>query len=377
MAEHDSAQERTEEASPRKRQEARDKGQVPRSRELNTAALLIVGAGALLLLGGGVLEALGRIMRASFQFDQARLATHGGIIGALGDGMMMILAALVPLLAVLVVAAVASSVALGGFQISPKALGFQWERISPAKGFARMFSAQGLMELVKSLAKFAVIASIAVWWLMKSAPEFLVLGDMPVESGLAQAGYLIAWAFLVVALGTLLMVAVDVPFKLWQHNKQLRMTKQELRDEFKETDGKPEVKQQIRKLQQEIARRRMMEEVPKADVIVTNPTHYAVALRYEPGRMRAPKVVAKGMNLIAQNIRKVGEEHKVAVYEAPPLARALYHSTDLNQEIPEGLYLSVAQVLAYIFQLKNPQPGVNPTHPPEDLPIPPELRWDA
>lgn len=377
MAEHDSAQERTESATPRRREEARDKGQVPRSRELNTAALLIAGAGALLLLGSGMLEALGRVMRASFQFDHTRLAERAGMLGALGDGMSVTLWALLPLLAVLVAAAVASSVALGGFQISGKAIGFQWDRLSPMKGMERIFSAQGFMELVKSLAKFLIVAAVAVWWLWRTAPEFLVLGEMPVESGLTQAGHLIGWAFLVVTLGTLLLVAVDVPFQLWNHNKQLRMTKQEIRDEYKETDGKPEVKQQIRKLQQEIARRRMMQEVPKADVIVTNPTHYAVALRYEAGRMRAPKVVAKGMNLIAQNIRRVGEEHKIAVYEAPPLARALYFSTDLNQEIPEGLYLSVAQVLAYIFQLKNPQPGVNPAPPPSDLPIPPGLRRDA
>jgi flagellar biosynthetic protein FlhB len=167
-----------------------------------------------------------------------------------------------------------------------------------------------------------------------------------------------------------------VPFQLWQHSRQLRMTRQEVRDEMKESDGRPEVKQQIRRLQRELAQRRMMQEVPKADVIVTNPTHFAVALRYDAGKMRAPRVVAKGADLIARNIRSIGAEHRVPVFEAPPLARALFYGAELDQEIPEGLYLAVAQVLAYVMQLRDPRPGATPT-PPGDLPIPPELRRDA
>jgi flagellar biosynthetic protein FlhB len=376
MAEHESGQERTERATPRRQQEARDKGMVARSRELNTVALLVAGSAGLLFLGSGILETLGRVMRASFQFDRARVLDPGAAPAALSDALAATLLALVPLLALLVLAAVVASVALGGLQFSGKALSFQWERVSPGKGLKRIFSAQGVMELVKALAKFLLVGTIAVWWLWHEAPEFLLLGELPVEGGLGRAGQLVAWSFLVVSLGTILIAAVDVPFQLWQHSRQLRMTKQEVRDEMKETEGKPEVKAQIRRLQREMAQRRMMQEVPKADVIVTNPTHYAVALRYEAGKMRAPRVVAKGANLIAQRIRELGQEHRVPIYEAPPLARALFHGTELNQEIPEGLYLAVAQVLAYVFQLRHPRAGAAPAAP-GDLPIPPEMRRDS
>jgi flagellar biosynthetic protein FlhB len=198
---------------------------------------------------------------------------------------------------------------------------------------------------------------------------------LSVEGGLAAAARIILWSFLVISLGTILIAAIDVPFQLWQHSRQLRMTRQEVRDEMKESEGKPEVKQQIRRLQRELAQRRMMQEVPKADVIVTNPTHFAVALRYDAGKMRAPRVVAKGADLIARHIREVGAEHRVPVFEAAPLARALFYSTELDQEIPEGLYLAVAQVLAYVLQLRDPRAGAAPT-PPGDLPIPPDLRRD-
>lgn len=376
MAEHDSAQERTERATPRRQQDAREKGLVARSRELNTVALLLAGSGGLLFLGAGIVKTLGQVMHASFEFDRSRIFDTAQGPAALADAMQATLFALLPFLLLLAIAAIVSSIALGGVNFSAKAISVQWERISPMKGFQRIFSAQGLMEIVKSLAKFLVVGSIAAWWLWHSAGDFLLLGDLPIESGLAQTGHLVAWSFLVICLGTILIAAVDVPFQLWNHAQQLRMSKQEVRDELKETDGRPEVKQRIRRLQREMAQRRMMQEVPKADVIVTNPQHYAVALRYDNGRMRAPKVVAKGADLIAARIRAIAGEHRVPLFEAPPLARALYHSTELNQEIPQGLYLAVAQVLAYIFQLREMRPGVSPTAP-VDLPIPPELRRDA
>lgn len=376
MAEHDTGQERTERATPRRQKEARDKGVVARSRELNTVALLVAGSAGLLLLGSGIVEALGRIMRASFQFSRTQAFDGSTGPELLGNALTVTLGALAPLLGLIVIATLVASVALGGVQFSPKAISFQWERIDPLKGLQRIFSAQGVMELVKSLAKFVLIGAIAVWWLWHKAGGFLELSEMPVESGLAQAGHLIGWSFLVISLATILLAAVDVPFQLWQHGRQLRMTKQEVRDEMKESEGKPEVKQQIRRMQREVAQRRMMQEVPKADVIVTNPTHYAVALRYDSGRMRAPRVVAKGSGLIAQRIREIGQEHRVALFEAPPLARALFHSTEINQEIPEGLYLAVAQVLAYIFQLREMRAGAGAPRP-VDLPIPPEMRRDA
>jgi flagellar biosynthetic protein FlhB len=376
MAESESGQERTERATPRREQEAREKGTVARSRELNTVALLVAGSAGLLLLGSGIAETLVRVMRASFQFDHARLAEPSNSSAALGDALLAALASLMPLFLLLMVAALLSSVALGGLNFSSKALAMKWERVSPFKGLKRIFSVQSIVEMLKSLAKFTLVGTIAVWWLWHEAGDFLMLGELSVEGGLAAAAHLVIWSFLVISLGTILIAVIDVPFQLWQHSHQLRMTRQEVRDEMKESEGKPEVKQQIRRLQRELAQRRMMQEVPKADVIVTNPTHFAVALRYDAGKMRAPRVVAKGADLIARHIREVGSEHRVPVFEAPPLARALFYSTELDQEIPEGLYLAVAQVLAYVLQLRDPRPGATPAAP-GDLPIPPDLRRDA
>jgi flagellar biosynthetic protein FlhB len=375
MAENENGQERTERATPRREQEAREKGTVARSRELNTVALLVAGSSGLLLFGGGIVESVVRVMRASFQFDHARLADASSAPSALGDALLTALAALMPLFLLLMVAALLSSIALGGLNFSSKALAMKWERVSPFKGMARIFSTQSLMEMVKALAKFMLVGTVAVWWLLHEVGDLLVLNELSVEGGLAAAARLILWSFLVISLGTILIAAIDVPFQLWQHSRQLRMTRQEVRDEMKESEGKPEVKQQIRRLQRELAQRRMMQEVPKADVIVTNPTHFAVALRYDAGKMRAPRVVAKGADLIARHIREVGAEHRVPVFEAAPLARALFYSTELDQEIPEGLYLAVAQVLAYVLQLRDPRAGAAPT-PPGDLPIPPDLRRD-
>ena len=376
MAENENGQERTERATPRREQEAREKGTVARSRELNTVALLVAGSAGLLLLGGGIVDMIVRVMRDSFQFDHVRLSEASSSSGALGDALLAALAALMPLFVLLVAAALLSSIALGGINFSSKALSFQWERVSPFKGMKRIFSAQGVMEMLKALAKFMLVGVIAIAWLRHESGAFLMLNEVSVEDGLATAAHLVIWSFLMISLGTILIAAVDVPFQLWQHSRQLRMTRQEVRDEMKESEGKPEVKQQIRRLQRELAQRRMMQEVPKADVIVTNPTHFAVALRYDAGKMRAPRVVAKGADLIARHIREIGAEHRVPVFEAPPLARALFYSTELDQEIPEGLYLAVAQVLAYVLQLRDPRPGASPTAP-EDLPIPPDLRRDA
>ncbi len=376
MAESENGQEKTERATPRREQEAREKGTVARSRELNTVALLVAGSAGLLLLGSGIAETLVQVMRASFQFDHARLAESSNAPAALGDALLAALTALMPLFLVLMAAALLSSIALGGINFSSKALALKWERVSPLKGMKRIFSVQSIMEMLKSLAKFSLVGTIAVAWLWHEAGDFLMLSELSVEGGLAGAAHLVIWSFLMISLGTILVAVIDVPFQLWQHSRQLRMTRQEVRDEMKESDGKPEVKQQIRRLQRELAQRRMMQEVPKADVIITNPTHFAVALRYDAGKMRAPRVVAKGADLIARHIREVGSEHRVPVFEAPPLARALFYSAELGEEIPEGLYLAVAQVLAYVMQLRDPRAGVTPTAP-GDLPIPPELRREA
>lgn len=239
-----------------------------------------------------------------------------------------------------------------------------------------MFGSHGAMELLKALAKFALIGAMIIALLWGKSGELMHLGIETPGAALAHAGSMLAWAFLLITLPLAVVVMVDVPFQLWQHAKQLRMTRQEVRDEMKETDGSPEVKARIRKLQRELAERRMMAEVPKADVIITNPAHYSVALRYDQGTMRAPRLVAKGRDLIAAEIRRVAVEANVTCVQAPPLARAVYHGVELNQEVPAALYKAVAQVLAYVYQLRmaRQEHGVEPDFP--DLAIPEEWRRD-
>ena len=227
-----------------------------------------------------------------------------------------------------------------------------------------MFGAKALVELAKSIAKVALIIAIALAWLNAIAPEVLRLGDMPVPAALVKAPWLAAMTLLVVSLGLLVGTAIDVPWQLFDYAKKLRMTRQEVRDEHKETEGRPEVRQRIRQLQHEVATRRMMEAVPYADVIITNPTHFAVALSWKEGRMAAPQVVAKGQDLVAARIRELAGEHRVPLFSAPPLARSLFFSTKVGQEIPAGLYTAVAQVLAYIFQLRDLAPGAPRPAPP-------------
>jgi flagellar biosynthetic protein FlhB len=262
---------------------------------------------------------------------------------------------------------------IGGWSFSTKSLAPNLEKLDPIKGLGRIFGWRGLMELAKALAKFLLIAAVAGALIMYMAPQLLQLGDEPLRRALAHAGGILGLSFVVLSAALIVIAAVDVPFQLWQHAKQLRMTRQEVKDEFKETEGRPEVKGRIRQLQREMAQRRMMEEVPKADVVVTNPTHFAVALKYDR-KMNAPKVVAKGVDLVAANIRGIAEQHEITMFEAPPLARALYYSTDLGQEIPAGLYVSVAQVLAYVYQLKTAHgAGETAPAPPADLPVPDEF----
>jgi flagellar biosynthetic protein FlhB len=246
--------------------------------------------------------------------------------------------------------------------------------MNPLSGIGRIFSLHGVMELVKALAKAALVGGIGAWALTRHLDDLLVLVNETPQEGIRTMGALVAASTFSVVCGLLLIAVVDVPFQLWSYYKGLRMTREEVRQEARETEGDPQVKGHIRRAQREAARRRMMAEVPKADVIVTNPTHYAVALRYDGESMRAPKVVAKGADLVAQRIRAIGEEHRVPVLEAPPLARALYHHTELGDEIPEGLYTTVAEVFAYVFQLRRHQSAGGPAPAmPQALAVPPEL----
>ena len=373
MAE-DSDLEKTESATPRRLQKAREEGQVARSRELSTFALLSAGFFGAWMLSGTIGDHLETMLRGAFTFNHAVVFdTNRMLIGA-GVAAREGLYALLPVLALTGAAALLAPMALGGWLFSTQVLQFNFGRLNPAQGLGRIFSLNGPIQLGMSLAKtlvVGVIASMAIW---RRRDEVLGLAMQPTHRAFADAFHLIAVCCGTTVAGMFVIAALDVPYQLWSFYRKLRMTKEEVKRESRESEGDPQVKGRIRQQQRAMARRRMMALVPQADVVVTNPTHFAVALQYTDGEMRAPKVIAKGVNLVAARIREIAAEHNVPLLEAPPLARALYHNVDLNREIPGPLYSAVAQVLAWVYQLKRfREHGGDIPMEPTDLDVPPEL----
>lgn len=363
------AQEKTEQPTPKRLREARQKGQVARSRELNTMLSLVVGAVGLLFLGDSMLRDIAALLSDGLIIEPKQLKSTATMAASLGATFMDGLVILMPLFILLIASAFAGPLVVGGFSFSMKAVAFKMEKLNPLKGIARMFSVKSAVELLKAIAKFLVVAGVAILLLNELLGELLALGMEGVGNALAHSAQMFGWSFLILSAALIVIAAIDVPFQLHQHNKQLKMTKQEVKDEMKESEGRPEVKGKVRQLQREMSQRRMMEEVPTADVVITNPTHYAVALRYDESGSGAPIVVAKGKDFIAAQIRQIAHQNDVVLFSAPPLARALYATTELEQEIPADMYLAVAQVLAYVYQLKHMTDGSVPQMP-TDLPVP-------
>jgi flagellar biosynthetic protein FlhB len=365
MAENEQ-QERTEQPTQKRLDEARKQGQVPRSTDLTTAAVLLIAGGGLKLMGGYVGGQLHGIMQTGLALRREQALDETLALPQFGSAAYHALLACAPILGLTLVAALAAPLAIGGWNLSLEVLAPDFTRLNPATGFQRMFSARGAVELAKAFVKFLIVAIVAVCLLRQKSGELMGLGSEPIRTGLAHAAALTGHALLILAGAVGLIAAIDVPWQLYQHTRQLRMTRQEIRDEMKESEGSPEVKGRIRSVQREMAKRRMMQEVPKADVVVVNPTHYAVALRYDEKGMRAPIVVAKGADLIAARIREVATENLVPIFEAPPLARTLYSNVEIGGEIPATLYVAVAQVLTYIYQLKTARrAGTAPPQPPK------------
>ena len=364
MAE-DEGMERTERPTSKRLEEARKNGQVPRSPELTTAAVVLIAGAGLHFLGHGLGSSLFQMMRANLALARDQALDESQVISMFAASAQHAIVACAPIFGLTLLAALLAPMAIGGWNLSFGVLAPDFTRLSPLAGFGRMFSLRGAVELVKAFAKFLLIALIAVIFLWMKRTELLELGSESTAASIGHAITLSGHALLACAGGLVLIAAVDVPWQIFQYMKQLRMTRQEVRDELKESEGNPEVKGKIRQLQQEVARRRMMQEVPKADVVVTNPTHYAVALRYDDKRMRAPIVVAKGADAVAARIREVAAENNVPLFEAPPLARALFRAVDLNREVPATLYVAVAQVLTYVYQLRAARnSGAVPPTPP-------------
>jgi flagellar biosynthetic protein FlhB len=356
---------KTEPATPRRLEKAREEGQVVRSRELNTFLLLVAGVGGIWIGSGSLYRSLHEAVHAAVWLDPRVARDTGVMLSISWHSAFSVMLALLPLFALLVIVAVLSSVLLGGFLLSGKALAPKFERLNPVKGVARLFSAQTAVELVKTLAKAGLIGTVGAMVIWHYRDQMVSLMYVGPTAALIKGLNLVALCCLLIVGSLVVIVLIDAPWQIWSHHKKLRMSREDVKQENKESEGDPHVKGRIRQQQRAMARRRMMTEVPDADVVVTNPTHYAVALVYKEGQVAAPRVVAKGSGLVAARIRQLAGESHVPMLSAPPLARALYHHVDLGGEIPAELYAAVAQVLAWVYQLRrwNAGAGREPERP--------------
>jgi len=366
--------EKTEPASSKRLEQAREEGNVPRSRELSTCAILFAAGGAFWVMGGGLVHQLQQNLIAGLSFERTVAFDFNVLISQAAANLVSVLLAFAPLAAVFIVVALGSPVLIGGWLFSGKALQPNFARLNPISGIGNMFSVRALVELVKAIAKTVLVGSVA--WTVISHQKEVIFG-LPLEdvaNSVPHVGHMLLVCFVSIVGALVAIAAIDAPYQMWQHANKLKMTRQEIIQESKEANGNPQIKAKIRQQQREMARRRMMAEIPTADVVVTNPTHFAVALKYTEGGNGAPKVVAKGADEVAAKIRELAKEHNIPMLEAPPLARALFKHTDLGDEIPEALYSAVAEVLAYVFQLRTYRNngGVMPDKPRE-LPVPKEL----
>lgn len=376
MAESD-GQERTEDATPRRLQQAREKGQIARSKELASVSVLIVGALSLMMFGEKLAMGLFTIMGRFFTLSREEIFDSGKLFDIVSGAVVHLVLPLVLILITLFIAALVGTAGVGGVNFSIEAAMPKPSKMNPLSGLKRMVGLQSWVELLKSILKVALVAGVAFYLINASKVDLFQLSLDVFPQNIFHALEILLNFILLISCSLLVVVAIDIPFQIWQHADQLKMTKQEVKDEYKETEGKPEVKGRIRMLQREAAQRRMMADVPTADVIVTNPEHFSVALRYDSLTDKAPVVVAKGVDHMALKIREVAREHDIYVIPAPPLARALYHSTELEQQIPDGLFTAVAQVLAYVFQLKQfrKSGGQRPVLTEDNMPIPPDYKY--
>ena len=357
MAESESGAEKSEDPTEKRKQDSRKKGEIARSRELNTLAVVLAGTGGLLTFGGALGQRVMQVMHKNFSLPRELLLDERYMAVSLLQSAQMAGDALIPLFMVLLIAAIVGPVALGGWVFSMEALAPKFSRMNPLSGLKRMFSMKSLVELLKALGKFTVVLMVALIVLSRARLELIAIASEPLEMAILHSMQVVGWSALWLACGLIIIAAVDIPFQIWDSKQKLKMTKQEVRDEYKDTEGKPEVKGRMRQLQREMAERRMMSAVPEADVIITNPTHFAVALKYDAEQGQAPVLLAKGGDFLALKIREIGTEHQITLLESPALARAVYYSTEVDEEIPAGLYMAVAQVLAYVYQLRQYHAG--------------------
>lgn len=379
MAEDDdSSQEKTEEASARKIEKAREEGQIPRSRDLTTTAVLMLAAIGIYMFAEFMFGKIIGLTRDNFILSRATIYDPNAMIAHLASAIYDGLFSIAPLMIVLLIASILGPIALGGWNFSGKAMEPKLSRMDPLAGLKRMFSVKSLIELLKALGKVLVILGATVWILKFYAQDMFRLVDESIGNAIIHSLEISIFATIALSATTIAIAAIDVPLQIYEYNKKLKMSRQDQKDESKDTDGKPEVKGRIRQLQREMAQRRMMSNVPQADVIITNPEHFSVALKYDPETMDTPLMIAKGGDHTALKIREIAKAHNIEIIQSPVLARAIFYTTEVDQEIPSGLYLAVAQVLAYVFQLRNYRKGKGekPMYP-RNINVPRDLRYDA
>jgi flagellar biosynthetic protein FlhB len=373
MAE-DSDAEKTEPASAKRLEQAREEGDVPRSREVATFTVLMTAGAGLWMTGDGLVRQLNSALVSGLTLDQEQIFNADVLISRILVDVVRVMVACLPLGIAVMVVALASPLLVGGWLFSSKAFMPKFSKLNPINGIGNMFSTNALVELLKAVGKTLVVGFVTWLVVMKYKDAVIGLAVEPLKLGTVHLINMLASSFLFIVGALGLIAAIDGPYQMWHYANKLKMTRQELIQESKESDGNPQIKAKIRQLQREMAKRRMMADVPTADVVVTNPTHYAVALKYSDGMRGAPKVVAKGTDEVAAKIRELAREHKVTMLEAPALARALHKHTEIGDEIPEALYAAVAEVLAYVFQLRLfSKGGGNRPEMPKKLDVPPEL----
>ncbi|HBF50017.1 MAG TPA: flagellar biosynthetic protein FlhB [Massilia sp.] len=369
----DSDAEKTEDASPRRLQKAREEGDIPRSRELATFAVLMTAGAGLWITGGSLIGRLQIALESGLSLDREQIQNPTVLLERIANDVGGVLLACLPLAFAIMLVALAAPMLIGGFNFSSKAFMPNFMKLNPITGIGNMVSTNSLIELLKAIAKTLVVGAVA-WIVIRSETDAVLgLAVEPIGTSTGHLGDLIARTFLYIVGALGVIALIDGPYQIWHYNNKHKMTRQEMIQESKESDGNPQIKGKIRQMQRQMARNRMMQNVPTADVVVTNPTHYAVALKYTDGQAGAPRVVAKGVDEVAAKIRELARENKVALLEAPALARALYKHTEIDDEIPETLYSAVAEVLAYVFQLRNYKAGGHYPDRPSKLQVPPEM----
>lgn len=366
--------EKSEQASSTRLEKAYEEGDVPRSRELDTCILLFTAGLSIWALGSHLNSAMKNLLSAGLSFDSRLAFNTESSLGRLSDQIIDLFVAFAPLGFLLMIAAIAAPVLVGGWNFSTSLLVPNFERLDPIKGMGNLFSQRSLVELVKAIAKAILIGIVAYFVIAADFAQLITLSLVPVEVGVAESGLFLVKAFIFIVGALVVIALIDVPYQLYSYAEKHKMSHQELKQESKEGNGNPEIKAKIRQQQREMSRRRMMSNVQKADVIITNPTHYSVAIQYKEGDMRAPILLAKGADTLALRIREIAKEHEILILESPKLARAIYANTELDAEIPESLYLAVAEILAFVFQVKNFN-GRSGTYPsqPHNIVVPDEL----